>query len=145
MESPSSSWAWAILEVTSGTLTNKGTLDANLAGTGTSHRIKANIDNHGAINFNTSVWLTKPSGVFTNTGTVNIAAGTTLTAAQTGQVFNQNAGTFTIGGTPTVSYGIFNQNGEPRRHARRHVHGRQAKQQPGGGPGTGGTGVSRKA
>ena len=93
------------LAVTTGTLTNTGTINVN-AGTSAGPRdIYANLDNQGTVNINTNATISKASGVYTNTGTINIAALKTLTVS-TG-TFNQNGGAISGGGNLNLSSATF--------------------------------------
>lgn len=66
--------------LTSGTLVNTGLIEVN-AGTGGQRQLTFNLDNQGTLAINTPTVFTKPSGVYTNNGALNIAAGQTLSIA----------------------------------------------------------------
>jgi hypothetical protein len=68
-------------------------------------------NNAGVFNVNTNDQFARANGVFTNTGTFNIAAGQTLTVNGSGQVFNQNGGTLNIMGNFSAYYATLGLNG----------------------------------
>ena len=98
------------LTVTTGTLSNLGTIDVNIGAAG-ARKITANIDNSGALNINQPLTLNKIGGTFTNSGTTTVAAGKSLTAAAANQVWNQDGGALVANGTFTLGASTFNQNG----------------------------------
>lgn len=107
----------AALIVDSGTLVNStsGVItvssDANPNAGQPDRNISANVTNNGLINLNEDTFFTKAGAAFTNNGTVNIAAGKTLVLSGLNQVFNQDAGTVSVGGGLTMSGDTFNFNG----------------------------------
>jgi hypothetical protein len=98
------------LAVTSGTLTNTGTISTS-PGSGGSRTVSANLANSGTVTINTDTTFSQASGVYTNTGTVAIADGKTLTISGNNQVFNQNDGTLTSTGTFDLRSATFNFSG----------------------------------
>ena len=96
--------------LTSGTLVNTGLIEVN-AGTGGQRQLTFNLDNQGTLAINTPTVFTKPSGVYTNNGALNIAAGQTLSIASGSQVFNQNGGTLGAQGELRLTAVPFNYNG----------------------------------
>lgn len=82
------------LAVTSGVLTNSGTLGTTV-GTGGSRTISGSVTNTGTVTFAAPTSLSKPSAIWTNSGgNFNVNAGTTL--ASQGQVFRQAGGNLNV-------------------------------------------------
>jgi uncharacterized repeat protein (TIGR01451 family) len=96
--------------VTAGTLTNTGAINVN-AGSGGGRILNANLDNQGALNVNFDFSLAKAAAVFTNTGTVAIAAGRTLTVSGGGSFTNASGGTLSGSGILNVSAATFTNAG----------------------------------
>lgn len=99
--------------VTNGTLTNASTGVINInAGTGGGRTIAANIANSGSFNVNVSGVLSKPNGLFSNLGQVNIAAAAELSFGDS-SVFTQSKGKVVItdGGSFVMASDTFNFNG----------------------------------
>ncbi len=86
-----------------GITTNAATL--TLTGTsakildGTTNALSSLGSNSGSFTLSGDAKLTVASGNFTNTGTVDVVKGSTLTVPGTGHMYNQTAGTTTIDGT----------------------------------------------
>jgi hypothetical protein len=78
------------LTISSGILTNTGVISVN-QGTGGVRTISGNLVNQGTVNVNHDLTF---NGEFTNTSTVDIAAGKKVSLSN-GDVFNQNAGAIT--------------------------------------------------
>ena len=98
-----------------GSLTNTGVIEVN-EGTGGIRIIAGNLVNQGTVNVNYDLAYHGsgfPSlATFTNTGTLNIAAGQKMTVFGPGKVFNQNAGIVAGEGILEISGGaILNFNG----------------------------------
>ena len=98
------------LTVTTGTFVNQGTINVE-PGTAGARTISANLVNNGTINLNTNTTFARSSGVYTNNGSLNIAAGRTLSISGISQVFNQNSGDLAITGDFSFSTARFNFNG----------------------------------
>ncbi len=98
------------LTVTSGTLTNMGTITVN-PGTGDGRTISANLLNKGIINVNYSLTLSTVNGVYTNEKDINIAAGMGLFITGQGQTFNQNSGTIAGSDILQINGATLNFNG----------------------------------
>ena len=100
------------LDVTSGTLTNTptGTINVN-QGTGGSRYIRANLSNDGTININANTNFSKSSGVYTNNGQFNIAAGKMFSISGSSQTFTQSGGTLDIEGDLNLYDMAFNYEG----------------------------------
>ena len=101
------------LVVSSGTLTNAATGVINVkVGNGGGRVISADLTNNGTVNFNSDANLSKPSGVFLNNATTNIAAEADLTFGAA-SVFTQGAGTLAINATGSfvMDSDTFNFNG----------------------------------
>ena len=100
------------LDVTSGTLTNTATGAINVnQGSGGSRYIRANLSNDGTININANTNFSKSSGVYTNNGQFNIAAGKTLSISGSSQTFTQSGGTLDIEGDLNLYDMAFNYEG----------------------------------
>jgi Putative metal-binding motif/RTX calcium-binding nonapeptide repeat (4 copies)/Thrombospondin type 3 repeat len=108
----------ATLAVTSGTLTNNGAIDVQ-PGAGVSaggpRTIAAAVANHGVIVVDSNVTMHRTGGVSSNDGSINIAAGRTLTHGDpfdNTHVFNLTGGTINAGtGTFSQVNGAFNHSG----------------------------------
>ncbi len=88
------------LTVTTGTLTNTGTIQfANVNSTET---LDAALDNQGTLDINSTktVTLTNTSRTFTNTGTIDVASGATFTVSGGAVVFDSGT---VLSGTGTLS------------------------------------------
>jgi len=103
MESSGGSYYSSIL-VTSGNLTNIGTINVN-AGSGGTRTISANLDNQGTINVNHDLSISKSWGSYTNSGTINIASGKTLGVSGANHRFWQNSGTLAVNGICNITSG----------------------------------------
>ena len=103
------------LFINGGTLTNTGTLEAELGDSAnTPVTIAGNIDNQATFSVDRSVQLNKTGATYTNTstGTITIASGQTMavTGGDNTHSFNLNGGTLTNNGTFTQAGGSFNHN-----------------------------------
>ena len=96
--------------LTSGGILNAGTIEVN-TGSGGQRQLTADLNSQGTLEINTHTVFTKSSGVYTNNGTLNIAAGQSLSIASGGQVFNQNGGTLDAQGELRLTAVPFNYNG----------------------------------
>ncbi len=104
----------AHFNVTSGTLTNAGTLNFNPDPTAAGSRsMSANLINNGTVNVNNSVTFSKSSGTYTNNNAFNIAADQTLTINGSSQVFTQAGGTLAVDGTFNLISATFNFDDSP--------------------------------
>jgi hypothetical protein len=105
----------AVLAVTSGTLVNPaGKLIDVQAGAGGSRSLQVELDNHGTVNVNGPLSLTRSNAAHVNEsdGTINLSGGD-LQLGQSGTPSSfTNSGTITVGTgrTWTISGGTFNQN-----------------------------------
>jgi fibronectin-binding autotransporter adhesin len=68
---------------------------------GTTNALATLANNSGSLTLGSSATLTTASSSFTNTGTVDVEKGTTLTVGGTGNSYSQTAGTTTVDGTLT--------------------------------------------
>jgi hypothetical protein len=92
----------ATLTVISGTLTNAAGANLSaLAGTGGSRTLNAQLDNQGTLRVAQDLGLTNTGRTFSNSGTIDIASGRTLTV-NGGLLTNFSAGTLT-GGTYNIA------------------------------------------
>ncbi|MCC7263932.1 MAG: T9SS type A sorting domain-containing protein [Candidatus Latescibacteria bacterium] len=96
--------------LTSGALVNTGTIEVN-AGTGGQRQLTADLNNQGTLAINTPTVFTKPSGVYTNSGSLNIASGQSLSIASSSQIFSQNGGTLDAQGELRLTAVPFNYSG----------------------------------
>ncbi|HYS54652.1 MAG TPA: SdrD B-like domain-containing protein, partial [Thermoanaerobaculia bacterium] len=94
------------LTITTGALTNTGTIQIN-QGSGGSRAINGTLINQGTINVGVAMDYT---GTLTNTGTINIASGQKLLLGS-GQTFNHNGGTIAGTGSLELTSSTFNFNG----------------------------------
>jgi hypothetical protein len=97
MDSETAGSGGASLVVTAGTLVNTGTIavDATIPQRG--RAIDANIDNRGIFTIRDNLSFHGTNRAFTNTGTVRVFDGATVTVGSAA-VFNQQAGVFDLGG-----------------------------------------------
>jgi hypothetical protein len=75
------------------------TLEGGTIDSGTASALSALATNSGALTLASDAKLTTASGSFTNTGTVDVEKGSTLTVGGTSNSYNQTAGTTTVDGT----------------------------------------------
>jgi hypothetical protein len=99
------------LTVNAGVLTNTGSIAALAGSAGGGRTIAADLLNSGTMNLNTDTTFARTNGAYANAGTLNIAAGRTLSISGSGQTFNQNGGTLNVAGTFSLSSGAFGLNG----------------------------------
>ncbi|MEA2641175.1 MAG: hypothetical protein QOF51_2569, partial [Chloroflexota bacterium] len=91
------------LTVSSGTLTNTGSITTAATGAG-ARIINANLINAGTVSINADT--TFGTGAYTNFGTFTVAASKTLTLGGTGPSFTQNAGALHVDGAFTSGSGL---------------------------------------
>jgi hypothetical protein len=87
----------ASLVVTAGTLVNTGTIAIDATSPVIGRAIDANMDNRGTFTVRADLHLRGTSRTFTNTGTVRVLSGATVSLGSTA-VFNQQAGLLDVGG-----------------------------------------------
>ncbi|HEY1378789.1 MAG TPA: RHS repeat-associated core domain-containing protein [Gemmataceae bacterium] len=92
------------LTVSSGTLLNAaGGMIRTVTTSGVLHIVEASLDNRGALQVQSRLTLNKPSAVYANSGTISVTGGDVfILQSGTGPSFT-NTGTVTIGGGRTVS------------------------------------------
>lgn len=94
----------SVLAVTTGTLTNAGTLRTVADGIGAPRAINANLVNTGTVSIGHPTSFNKAGGVYENQGTFTIETFRSLNiAGNLGQVFRQAAGTLTVSGTMSIT------------------------------------------
>jgi hypothetical protein len=109
LESSGGVYASNIL-LTSGALVNIGRIEVN-PGTGGQRMLTSDLNNQGSFAVNAPALFSKTNGVYTNTGTLTIAAGQTLAIASGNQVLNQNGGLLDAQGELRLTALPFNYNG----------------------------------
>ncbi len=85
-----SSTPYSNLIVNSGVLTNKGIFNIN-PGTGGSRTFSGNLDNQGTININTLTNFSQVNAIYSNSKTLSIGGGCTLSITGANQTFKQTA------------------------------------------------------
>jgi hypothetical protein len=85
------------LQLNAGALVNQGVIETGIGGGGT-RSLSLDLDNRGQLLVGAPTVLAKAAAVYTNSGSVQIAAGQTLTISGAAQSFIQRAGTLEIAG-----------------------------------------------
>ncbi len=91
----------ARLAISSGTLTNSGTITSEAAEGGSHRYIEGSVTNTGTLNIDSDTEYNATSALLTNEGTLNVAEGVALTVSGSGAVAN-DAGNIATGATGAV-------------------------------------------
>jgi len=134
LESSGGVYAANIL-LTSGGILNTGAIEVN-QGSGGQRQFSANLDNQGSLAINAPTAFTKSGGVYTNSGSLNIASGQSLAIASGNQVFNQSGGTLDAQGEFRLTAVPFNYLGGEVRGGGLVLQSATLNLGTGSGPGT---------
>ncbi len=96
------------LTVNNGVLVNEGTIHSNAGSNLNGRNLNASLDNQGTVNVNYSLNMTLSGAIITNTGTLNLASGKTLSISGGTPTVYLVAGDITGTGTFKLTSGVLN-------------------------------------